>query len=251
MMIKLTTKCSMGCSHCISNCTKDGKDMDFETFQRVLDFQKELGLLMNVLLISGGEPTEHEKFVQFIGYLITRMYQDLDDLNVLITTNGLWLSNNMYFVDNVYKAIGDRIKFQVVIDDRYYPIHVDEKKLSHPSIKICNGVLSIYPQGRALTNKIPSNRKSPQCFNVRAISKQLENPTFRDIIRFQLVRGYQCTPHIDSDGSIKLGESSLCPPCSNIYKPMQEILNDIINFKCHQCDFLVNELGEEYKKFIQ
>ena len=251
MMIKLTTKCSMGCNHCISNCTKDGIDMDFETFQRVLDFQKELNLPIDMLIISGGEPTEHENFIQFIGYLLTRMQQDLKDLIVLVTTNGLWISEHMDFVNEIYKNVGKRFSFQIVVDDRYYPIHVDEEKLKHPSIMVCNGVSSIYPQGRALTNKLPSNRISPQCFNVRAISKQLTNPTLRDVVLNQLSNGHHCTPHIDTDGSIKLGESSLCPPCSSIYKSMDEIQDNIISFKCHQCDFLTDKLGDVYKKFVQ
>ena len=44
---------------------------------------------------------------------------------------------------------------------------------------------------------------------------------------------------------IKLGESDLCPVCSSIYKSEQEIMNDILNFHCHQCDHINKNLSKQ------
>ena len=162
--------------------------------------------------------------------------------------------NNMNFIKYIENAphICNDIMFQIVVDDRYYPVHVDEEILSSSKlITVCHNVPAIYPQGRALQNNIPTNRKSSNCFNVRAIAKQIKSPTLKDIVEMQYMRGHMCTPHIDIDGNIKLGESKLCPVCSNIYKTDNEIIEDIINFQCHQCDFINNNLPQEYRRFVE
>lgn len=258
MLIKITDKCSMGCSHCLNDCNSNGKHMSFETLEKVIRFNFDRAG-NSPILISGGEPTEHPDFKNFIGYILT--YKTFEDVlkpkkfpPITVTTNGLWLTKNMDFIKTLEKApdVSDDIMFQVVIDDRYYPTHVDENILSSSElITVCHNVPSIYPQGRALQNNIPWNRKSSNCFNVRAIAKQLNNPTFNDIIVMQNLRGHLCTPHIDIDGNIKLGESKLCPVCSNICKLDKEIIDDIINFQCHQCDFINETLPPLYRKFVE
>lgn len=258
MLIKITDKCSMGCSHCLSDCNSDGKHMDFELFRKVVTFHFDRAG-NSPILISGGEPTEHPMFETFLGYLLT--YKTITEVEksrnlppITVTTNGLWLSKNMDFIESLEKmptAFQD-IMFQVVIDDRYYPIHVDEEILSSSElITVCHNVPAIYPQGRALQNNIPWDRKSSNCFNVRAIAKQLESPTLERIIMMQNLRGHMCTPHIDIDGNIRLGESRLCPVCSNIDKTDSEIIDDIRNFQCHQCDFINEKLPPLYKQFVE
>ena len=43
MVIKITEKCSMGCSHCMNNALPTGKHMSFDTFKDVIKFQKQYG----------------------------------------------------------------------------------------------------------------------------------------------------------------------------------------------------------------
>ena len=258
MLIKITDKCSMGCTHCLSDCKPDGKHMSFETFKKVITFHFDRAG-NSPILISGGEPTEHPEFEKFIGYLLTyKLLSEASKLTKLppitVTTNGRWLVSNMNFVKYLENASHtcNEIMFQVVIDDRYYPTHVDEEVLSSSKmIVVCHEVPAIYPQGRALQNNIPTNRKSSNCFNVRAITKQLKPSALREIVEMQNLRGHMCTPHIDIDGNIKLGESRLCPVCSNIHKTDEEIINDIMNFQCHQCDFINNNLPPLYKQFVE
>jgi MoaA/NifB/PqqE/SkfB family radical SAM enzyme len=38
MMIALTYRCNMGCTHCISDCKPDGMDMSKDTLIDSLDF---------------------------------------------------------------------------------------------------------------------------------------------------------------------------------------------------------------------
>lgn len=258
MLIKITDKCSIGCTHCLSDCKSDGQHMSFETFQKVVSFNFDRAG-DSPILISGGEPTEHPEFEKFIGYLLTyKLLTEASKLRkyppITVTTNGLWLTDNMDFVQYLENASHtcNEIMFQVVVDDRYYPIHVNEEILSSSKmITVCHNVPAIYPQGRALQNNISTNRKSSNCFNIRAIAKQMESPTLRNILEMQYMRGHMCTPHIDIDGNIKLGESRLCPVCSSIDKTNKEIIEDIIKFQCHQCDFINNNLPPLYKQFVE
>ena len=257
MLIKITDKCSMGCTHCLSDCKPDGKHMSFETFQKAITFNFDRAG-NSPILISGGEPTEHPDFEKFLGYVI--MYKKLQESAqskrfppITITTNGLWLVQHMHFLTTLARNVSSNdVMFQVVVDDRYYPIHVSEDLLAPFNIVVIgHEVPAIYPQGRALQNNIPWERKSSNCFNVRAIAKQMGYPTLEKIITMQNLRGHMCTPHIDIDGNIKLGESRLCAVCSNIFKTDEEIVNDIINFQCHQCDFINDNLPPMYKQFVE
>lgn len=254
MLIKITDRCSMGCNHCLSDCTPDLCDMDFNTFVDTIDFHKKYCCFNNSLskpiIISGGEPTESSIFMNIIGYLFDN--EHCRNNAMTITTNGLWMSDNEWFVKDLKKYLPN-CQVQIVIDDRYYPIHVNENSpiFKYDNVFIGRDVMRIYPQGRALVNNLPWQAKASKCFNIRAITKQKKDSSLSDILFTMTINGYFCTPHIDINGDIKLGESRLCPICSNIYKSEKEIINDILNFQCHQCDFINDKLPEIYKKFVE
>ena len=259
MLIKITDKCSMGCIHCLSDCNEDGKHMSLDTFKEAVEFNNKL-IASNIspLIISGGEPFEHPDIKEFIDYLLlvedSRKTFKAIPIPIIITTNGEYISKNPEICEYVANHT-DNVQFQVVIDDRYYPVHVDESVLKkQPNVLVCYNVSSIYPQGRAITNNLPYERKSSSCYNVRALAKQFGATALTlDMILIKiLTNGHiSCSPHIDIDGNIKVGESRLCPVCSNIHKPKSEIVQDIIDFKCHQCDFINKNLPPEYRKFVE
>lgn len=265
MLVKITDKCSMGCTHCLSDCKPDGKHMPFETFKDVVEFNRKLNSDNNTMdispiLLSGGEPFEHPEIEKFIDYLIESYIQKRSIMmptpRVIITTNGEYISKNTDIIKRLRSEVGNTaIQFQVSVDDRYYPTHIDESALKKfKNVIICHGITSIYPQGRALENNIPYSRKSSSCYNVRALAKQFgaTDSALSTIFKFMIMKGHiTCCPHIDIDGNIKVGESRLCPVCSNIYKTDEEIVRDIINFKCHQCDFINDRLPPEYRRFVE
>ena len=252
MLIKITDRCSMGCNHCLSDCTPNLCDMKLNTFNDAISFyDKYCKNMLKPILISGGEPTESKIFYDVISSLIT--YTSLNkSIPIMLTTNGLWLSENEQVVKDIKKYLPN-CSIQIVVDDRYYPIHVNENSpiFKHDNVKLCRDVMQIYPQGRALQNNLPFRAKASKCFNIRAITKQMIDSSLSDIFKVMTLNAKFCTPHIDINGDIKLGESRLCPVCSNIYKTEKEIINDIVNFQCHQCDFLNNNLPEMYKRFVE
>lgn len=253
MLIKITDKCNMGCSHCLSDCTPNLHDMEWNTFiDAMLFYNKYCKDVRKPIIISGGEPTESKIFYNVISELIS---YTLLNIPITITTNGIWLSENEQVVKDLKKYL-PACTIQIVVDDRYYPIHVNEDSpiFNYDNVILCRDVLRIYPQGRAIQNNLSFEAKSSKCFNIRAITKQMVErgiPNLSTIFNTMTMHQKFCTPHIDIDGNIKLGESRLCPVCSNICKTEKEIIDDIINFKCHQCDFLNENLPSQYKRFVE
>ena len=249
MMIKITEHCSMGCSHCMNNATPNDKHMNFDTFKKAVDFQKKYG--GPFAIITGGEPTEHPEFEKFLGY-IAMYLNTFNSSYITITTNGVWMQNNEKFIKDLNHHYGNTIMFQVTNDKRYYPTLID---LSLPvfhydNVIVCDKVEQIYPQGRAVSNNLEWDSKASKCFNVRAITNQIEHKDLQTVIGMLAIKGKFCTPHIDVNGFIKLGESDLCPVCSHIDKVHDEIIQDILNFKCKQCDHINRNLPQEYRNII-
>lgn len=246
MMIKITEKCSMGCTHCMNNASCNGKHMDATTFKKALEFQKVYG--GPFCLITGGEPIEHPDFF----YYLTMAMKQLDACFITVATNGVWMQDNMDFVMHMNNLYGDRLIFQVTNDERYYPIRIDWQ---HPVFHLDNVVTSdkvprLYPQGRTLSNNLEWEAKGSKCFNVRAAAHQITFKDLRMLIAMLAVKGKFCTPHISIDGHIKVGESDLCPNCSHIDKSNYEIMDDIINFRCSQCNHVNCALPTEYRQVI-
>lgn len=245
-MIKITSKCSMNCSHCMNDATANGKHMDFDTFKKVVLFQNKYG--SPLCMITGGEPSEHPEFKAFLEYAV----QNMPYTFITVATNGLWMTIDPDFVNYCMTRYSIRILFQVSHDPRYYPIPIDLSLpvFRLPNVAVINNIPKLYPQGRALENNMSWEAKGSKCFNIRAVANQVEVKSLAHIIGILAAKEKICTPHIAIDGSIKLGESDLCPPCSHIDKSHDDIMQDILNFKCQKCNHVNCNLEPQYKQLI-
>ena len=274
MLLKITEKCSLGCTHCVNNAKPNGKHMSFEVLKDTLDFIRKTNTYQHII-ITGGEPTEHPEFVKMAKEIIN-FSKSINSLTVVtITTNGFWILQNPEIAKEIACSGNEStmVSFQVSTDSRYYPKPLLDKTKRiwrEPGFILCEEcVAQIYPLGRAKENNYPTDRISSHCFNIRAISKQLKaidsngnnsnngydyydhSLTFEDIVRTLVSANKFCTPTIRINGDICLGESDLCKTCSNIYKTDNEIVDDILQFKCHTCDHINNNLPEKYKQFLE
>ena len=256
MMIKITESCSMGCIHCMNNAKPNGNNMTDETFRDVLDFIRCNGLDTHIM-ITGGEPTEHPEFINMMNVLCQYIHTYYDNSKkpvVSITTNGLWMQNNPQVATELIEHMRKEFSLivQVSTDERYYPTKIEtHKRVFHnPSVTIIDSIDIMYPIGRALDNNIPWERKSPSCFNVRAIAKQISSSSLNKICNILLCHDKYCTPHIRYNGDIALGESDLCPAVSNIYKSESEIVESIINCKCLNCKCIIDKMPDDLKQFL-
>lgn len=246
----------MSCKHCINDAKPDGKDMSIDTLEKCLNFIKNHNI-GKILVITGGEPTEHRSFNEVMMHILdwqTRNQQYL--YHVTITTNGEKIQQEpqvYYDYVEMFRNAGICLVFQVSADVKYYPRRIEtHRRIFREAgfVLYDDCVEQIYPQGRALTNNIPWKSKASKCYNVRALSKQLPNCTLCDIEAYLAMSNKFCTPHIGIDGSIKLGESDLCPACASIEDTEYEIIDKIRRFKCHQCDHINDNLSDMYKQFL-
>ncbi len=100
MFLLLTDKCNLNCSMCIRG-RQHGNEMDLEEFSKLLveeDFSDV------ELVVTGGEPTLHPYFVEFVKKASLNFHK------VLVATNG----TNYYYI-NELKGL-DNVSFQISLD---------------------------------------------------------------------------------------------------------------------------------------
>lgn len=253
MLLKITEKCSMGCTHCMNNSTPDGAHMTEQNLSMALYFLVKHDIYDHII-VTGGEPTEHPDFMRMIHIIFDVLAAGKRQSVVTITTNGFWCLEHQKEATEIARGTEyTKVLWQVSTDSRYYPKELPKHKRiwREPGFVLCDKcVTRVYPQGRALENNLPWKAKASKCFNVRAITKQLVEPSLRSIVRRLAVSGFHCTPAIRVDGSIGLGESDLCPPVATVYDSEEDIIKKIKGFQCHQCDFVNEQLDPIYKQFL-
>ena len=242
MKVDITYKCSMCCSHCLSDCKPEGQEMSVEMFQSVIDFHKKYNI--NAIILTGGEIFEHSEVKKIISMAAENFEY------VALLTNGKILSQNeelFSFVQEIQRKRSKKhVKIQVTNDHRFYPQILDSTqiyKLKKLGVSEIDRVSGLYPQGRALINHSDAKwlTVAPKCVNVRLLAKQgIKN--FYELLNTLNTAGKFCTPTIAPDGSIKLGESALCPDCVHINDDSDKIIEKIKKFDCRQCKIPLERL---------
>lgn len=117
-LIEVTDKCNMCCNTCYARSGK-GKDKDFETLKKMIDFAADAeGGRGEVLQISGGEPTLHKDIIEIIEYARERFQY------VMLNTNGIRIAEDIDFVKELSKFKG---RFEIYLqfdsfEDEVYKI---------------------------------------------------------------------------------------------------------------------------------
>ena len=251
MIVDITYKCSMGCSHCMSDCKPDGQHMTMATFDKAIDFLKKYNYVDHIIL-SGGEIFEHPHIDKIL------ISASCHFQHITLITNGDILSSDKYmynFVDTIRRKRPKRsLMIQVTNDAKYYPKALTQKQLyrlnklgAYIDEVSSLGGQQLYPQGRALINHKNANwlTSAPKCVNSRLLVNQ-GYTSFKSIIKTLISMNKLCSPIIAPDGSIKLGESALCPACAHIDDDNDTIIEKIKNFKCCQCSIPIDILKQSY-----
>jgi len=225
MLLKITKKCCMGCSHCLENATPDGEHMSKETFEKVFKFIRDINPFF--LLVSGGEPTDSPYFFEYMERLISFFGKE----RLLIATNGIFLYNKE-FTDRVL-SLG--VGLQITNDVRYYPMSIN-MNVEHELIKYEDHIRTMYPMGRAVTNGFKAQgMNAPYCFNLRSIGRNINTKTFKEAVRLMEANMKVCSPSIDIYGNIIVGESSLCHSIGTVETEDSQLLHNLKNMKCNKC----------------
>lgn len=249
MLISITEKCRMGCTHCMEDARPDNEHfMSFETFKKAVDFNFEFD---RIITISGAEPTEHPDFWNLMFYLAEKMNRNTF---CTVVTNGMNLSNDdISKVKAIRKKCKGEFLWQVTTVKPYYPIQIDTSLdiFKLPEFVITTELDKLEKRGRAANHpEWNFTAKAPQCFNFRSIIRSTRS--FGKAIFLLRARMKFCTPKINYEGYIKCGESNLCPNAAHIDEPLSVITEKICSFTCNNknCRELLDKWPQQYRDAI-
>lgn len=229
MLIRITNRCTMGCSHCLTESTPSGSHMDEDTFICALVFARVYQQVPMVML-SGGEPTCHPNLLDYLNLASHA------GLAVLLMSNGEQLSK-----DVLARVLG----VQVTNDARFYPRRVEA--LVHDKVVYEYHIRQVSPFGRALNNGLTCNRHSPMCFNLRSLTRSFGDVTAA--VDYLRSTGKMCSPSVNVDGTVVAGEAPSCHPIGTVRSKPDELTAALRDMTCNRCG-LVDNLTQEQKVAI-
>ena len=207
--------------------------MSMAVYEQVLKFIDWLEFPF--IMLSGGEPTLNPEFM-------TMLHMALDkELKTIVLSNGTFLENDTL----TKELLKTGVSIQITNDDRFYPRPVPI--IEHPQIMYEHRIRMISPFGRALTNKLPMNRQSPLCFNLRSIGRHVRN--FKEAIALLRNMHKFCIPSINIDGTIAAGEMSTCTTIGTVYDSNTILTDKLCSMICERCG-LVNNLTPQLKEAV-
>lgn len=237
MILCITSKCKMGCSHCLHDCKPEGVDIALETLKDAIDFIKRIGSV--IILVSGGEPTEHPQFFDIMEILITEFGRK----RLVISSTGDFFKDAKYS----YRMKKLNVKVQVTNDPRYYPRPVENFDKSWVLYE--DDIRTLTSQGRAINEK-PIGKTTISCFNSRSIGCGINAQKFSQIVHIPESKNKFCCPLVSPDGNVFLVESLLCTSIGTIHDSDGALINNLRNLKCRNCG-MVNVTAPELMALIE
>jgi hypothetical protein len=254
MLIKITNYCSMGCSHCMEDSTVAGQHMTRETFLAALGLTERLeGLawkrgVPKLLLLSGGEATEHPDVLWFLETARATGHK------VILITNGMWL-DDPELCAKILRPDWTDLMVQVTNDPRFYPKAPKNVPTDDPRVMFVPSLTVLVTLGRLKRSRLPAAppvRKAPTSFNFRSLTRSLRD--VREALFMQRARATMglsghCSPSISSDGTIVAGETSNCFPIGDVHSTADDVTRALVGMQCNKCG-LVDNLTQEQKLAI-
>lgn len=233
MLVRITTQCQMGCSHCFcESVSPEGTHMTEETLHRALKLGQNMGT--PVLLLSGGEPTEHPQIELFIEESL-RMAPV-----VFLLSNGMFLGRPelVRFIPSK-----ERLYTQITNIQPYYPKPIPEipEELEDRATRVREFRGPINACRRTKENGIEATRRLPTCANLRSVMRTMGMSAGRHFILCKSNGEHgNCTPSVDPDGTVRMGEMDWCEPIGTVTSTVRELEQAIIAAQCDRCGLVSN-----------
>src|SRR5436305_5103898 len=125
-LVEVTSGCNLKCPMCFAESGPGGQHIDFATFTRMVDRAVQLEGVLDVLQLSGGEPTLHPELLRMVRYACEQPIQA-----VMINTNGVRLAHDRGLVERLAE-MRDRLEIYLQfdgLDDSAYTALRGEKLL--------------------------------------------------------------------------------------------------------------------------
>lgn len=265
MLIQITNKCLMGCRHCLNNSTPDGEHMSLKTWYMCVKHAKDVGA--KVVLISGGEPTEHPHWELIVDEACKNFWR------VVIATNGMWINTlkESIMLDILRKH--SNCSVQITSNGAYYPQHCqmctkirkfkqrlknspirELRKIEFNQIYACIDTdIHLVPLGRAATDEmcLHLSENDPavtaSCFMGALTAAQTD---YKSAVAILEGRGHFCRPRINHKGEIAWSESALCPGFATVDDTFEDIVKKVKAWlpccKCKGWDKVKNSTDPKY-----
>lgn len=244
MLLSITDRCHMGCIHCSENATPDGRHMEDVIFGQAVNFIKKVK--PKIILLSGGEPTEHPKVIDYINILKSIGH-------VMLLSNGMFVHDPV-----LLKEVMDTgIPIQITNDKRYYPKPLG-KRIQCDRVTYETKIRSLSKFGRAIDNwdlleKPDYKRKCPSCFNFRSVCASFEKQEkyeLAEVVRFMEFEANKfCQPKICTNGDIVAGEHNVCFKVGHVFDyTWRNIIYNAAYMKCNKCgeEDLLNIIAKKH-----
>ena len=237
MLIQLTNRCRMGCLHCLQDSRPDGGLMDETTFENALRLAHDCGGVPIVL--SGGEPTEHPRFVDFC--------RRASQANVpfSVSTNGMWLGDEggEYRFEKIARLKGFA-GAQVYSNPKWYRLHEETaakydrnaKRWQDLNVNLdTSEIRNMLDIGRAASceaarKEAAESKYHCSCLVAHLTAVQithLDKWTRPGRLLYLLAgQGHFCTPMVDWRGEFHASESWLCQSFGNVNRDDRYTLFD-------------------------
>lgn len=237
MLIKVTNRCSRGCSHCMEDSVPRAPHMDVATFDAALKFTLDIEGLAHqagydLVLLSGGECTEHPEIVQ----LIRMVYSA--GLRPLLISNGMWLKD-VALSEAILSSFPD-LMVQITYDPRFYPGE-PPPRINDPRLVYIDSLTLTIPLGRFAGKhhaELPT-RRSPTSFNFRSAVRAFGDARKALLyLRTRTAAGMSghCAPSITHEGAFVAGETRLCYKLGSVYLPVEMITRAALEMRdCNRC----------------
>lgn len=262
MLVQITNNCTEMCPHCLHDSRPGDFHMTIDTYEKALQFMNVIPSM--TLVISGGEPTTHPKFFEFLNIAKKK----LDGLPIAIASNGTFLFNDDFtnrLIDFVYQAnqyamVGS-VTIQISVFEGLYKDRDAVLANMYKLDKIKNYVIlesgkinGIHGLGRAKNNPdladlIVKKPRTIGCINSVSIFRT--DPMTRMVMSSV---NYPCKPFVNYKGDVHGGESIFCKSYGNVNTDsFVQIMQNLSNFKpCGGCsefvDTFVNNKDEKFLK---
>jgi MoaA/NifB/PqqE/SkfB family radical SAM enzyme len=244
MLIKITQQCGRGCSHCMEDSkARTGEHMKFDTFKDALRLTRDtewpawrLGVPPLVLL-SGGECTEHPQILRFINEV------ERVGMLPLLITNGEWLADRT--LRSLILKEKRNIRVQVTYDPRFYPGEGPPRVVDSRVLYV-ETLTHLLPLGRMARRPGEADkgiplRASPSSADLRLLVAQ--GMSFSQAVCFMRTRYAsgqsqtgQCTPSINYDGTVHAGETRNCFVIGTVKSSNRELTEALRGMgSCNRC----------------
>ena len=247
MLIDLTLRCNEQCPHCFVNALPDSGHMSYETLYETINFVKKSK--SNILIVSGGEITADPDFckkIQKISFWLrgtdTKIILESNGVWIRRNSESMILSpeedetNKKLRSDIKMLMSNPRIIAMQVSSHRDFYQHYNDivaannmgwfKEVSNKITVVIDWQgesTNLHYLGRAQNILDPNNLKGyPCCINLLLSSRQIDkiriqcrlNNNLTDwetlIMYMEQIRHRFCTPSIDINGKVHVGETPYC-----------------------------------------